>query len=179
MASKWWCRIWNWRSWANEGAAMKAMILAAGLGTRLRPLTNDRPKALVDIAGRTLLEITLTRLRTFGIGEVIVKVMHVDDHFANPKCPQASERNLQERAAGDVHQRFWAIIRQRPQACAESRRQDHCFHCGAFICLASPVPDAARQPQRHSGRGNVSLAAPLDKPSDAARRCIRKTPSSS
>jgi len=55
---------------------MKAMILAAGLGTRLRPLTDDRPKALVEIAGRTLLEITLARLRTFGIHEVIVNVHH-------------------------------------------------------------------------------------------------------
>jgi NDP-sugar pyrophosphorylase family protein len=52
------------------------MILAAGLGTRLRPLTNDRPKALVEVGGRTLLEITLTRLRSFGIVEVIINVHH-------------------------------------------------------------------------------------------------------
>lgn len=55
---------------------MKAMILAAGLGTRLRPLTDDRPKPLVEVAGRTMLEITLTRLRDFGIQEVIVNVHH-------------------------------------------------------------------------------------------------------
>jgi NDP-sugar pyrophosphorylase family protein len=55
---------------------MKAMILAAGLGTRLRPLTGDRPKALVEVAGYTLLEITLRRLRQFGIREVIVNVHH-------------------------------------------------------------------------------------------------------
>src|SRR6266852_7129174 len=55
---------------------MKAMVLAAGLGTRLRPLTNDRPKSLVEIAGRTLLEITLARLRGLGIREVIVNVHH-------------------------------------------------------------------------------------------------------
>jgi NDP-sugar pyrophosphorylase family protein len=52
------------------------MVLAAGLGTRLRPLTDDRPKALVEIAGRTLLEITLDRLRSFGIREVIINVHH-------------------------------------------------------------------------------------------------------
>src|ERR1700676_717419 len=55
---------------------MKAMILAAGLGTRLRPLTNDRPKALVEINGRALLEITIARLRTFGVTEIIVNVHH-------------------------------------------------------------------------------------------------------
>ena len=55
---------------------MRAMVLAAGLGTRLRPLTDDRPKALVEVAGRTLLEITLARLRAFGIREAIVNVHH-------------------------------------------------------------------------------------------------------
>jgi NDP-sugar pyrophosphorylase family protein len=55
------------------------MILAAGLGTRLRPLTNDRPKALVEINGHTLLEITLTRLRSSGISDVIINVHHLAD----------------------------------------------------------------------------------------------------
>ncbi len=55
------------------------MVLAAGLGTRLRPLTNDRPKALVEVCGRTLLEITLTRLRDFGINDVIINIHHYAD----------------------------------------------------------------------------------------------------
>jgi len=58
---------------------MKAMILAAGLGTRLRPLTDSRPKALVEIGGRTLLEITLSRLRAFGVHDVIINVHHLAD----------------------------------------------------------------------------------------------------
>jgi NDP-sugar pyrophosphorylase family protein len=58
---------------------MKAMILAAGLGTRLRPLTDNKPKALVELGGRTLLEITLERLRSFGVSEVIVNVHHFAD----------------------------------------------------------------------------------------------------
>ena len=58
---------------------MKAMVLAAGLGTRLRPLTDDCPKALVKIDGRTLLEIALSRLREFGIHEVVINVHHFAD----------------------------------------------------------------------------------------------------
>src|ERR1700747_3547794 len=58
---------------------MKAMILAAGLGTRLRPLTHDRPKALVEVAGRTMLEITLSRLRAFNVSEVIINVHYFAD----------------------------------------------------------------------------------------------------
>jgi NDP-sugar pyrophosphorylase family protein len=58
---------------------MKAMVLAAGLGSRLGPLTADRPKALVEINGRTLLEITLARLSGFGVREVIINVYHFAD----------------------------------------------------------------------------------------------------
>jgi mannose-1-phosphate guanylyltransferase len=58
---------------------VKAMILAAGLGTRLRPLTDDRPKALVEVAGHTMLEIALSRLRSFGVRDVIVNTHHFAD----------------------------------------------------------------------------------------------------
>jgi NDP-sugar pyrophosphorylase family protein len=58
---------------------VKAMVLAAGLGTRLRPLTDDRPKALVTVAGKTLLEITLARLRGFDVREVVVNAHHHAD----------------------------------------------------------------------------------------------------
>jgi len=58
---------------------MKAMILAAGLGTRLKPLTDDRPKALVEINGRSLLEMALSRLRSFGVNEAIINVHHMAD----------------------------------------------------------------------------------------------------
>ncbi len=73
---------------------MKAMVFAAGLGTRLRPLTNDRPKALVTIGGRTLLEIALTRLRSFGVGEAIVNVHHFADQIV---AYLAANRNFDMR----------------------------------------------------------------------------------
>ena len=58
---------------------MKAMIFAAGLGTRLRPLTNDRPKALVEVAGTPLLAHVIQRLKQFGVQDLIVNVHHFAD----------------------------------------------------------------------------------------------------
>jgi len=56
---------------------MKAMILAAGRGERLRPLTDRTPKALVEAAGRTLLDRHLDRLESAGIREVVINVAHL------------------------------------------------------------------------------------------------------
>jgi len=55
---------------------MKAMILAAGLGTRLKPFTDDKPKALVKIGDKTLLEHTILRLKENGFTEIVVNVHH-------------------------------------------------------------------------------------------------------
>ncbi len=55
---------------------MKAMIFAAGLGTRLRPLTNDRPKALVEIGGKTMLERVIIKLAQAGFDDITVNIHH-------------------------------------------------------------------------------------------------------
>lgn len=55
---------------------MKAMIFAAGLGTRLRPLTNDRPKALVEVGNITMLERVINRLKSYGVNEIVINIHH-------------------------------------------------------------------------------------------------------
>lgn len=61
---------------------MQAFIPAAGLGTRLRPLTNQRPKALVEILGTPLLKITIDNLTRQGASRIVVNV----HHFAQLIC---------------------------------------------------------------------------------------------
>jgi len=61
---------------------MKAVLLAAGLGTRLRPLTDAMPKCLVSIRGHTLLDIWLDTLRDLGVDEVLVNTHHLADQVA-------------------------------------------------------------------------------------------------
>ena len=60
---------------------MKAMVLAAGLGTRLRPLTETLPKPLLPVAGRQILEWNLLLLKRHGITEVIINLHHLGDQI--------------------------------------------------------------------------------------------------
>lgn len=60
---------------------MQAMILAAGLGTRLRPLTDERPKALVEVGGKPLLEHLILKLRSNGFDRIIVNVHHFGEQI--------------------------------------------------------------------------------------------------
>ena len=62
---------------------MKAMIFAAGLGTRLKPLTNTLPKALVPLAGKTLLQWQIEKLKAAGITDIVVNVHHFPDMIIN------------------------------------------------------------------------------------------------
>jgi MurNAc alpha-1-phosphate uridylyltransferase len=61
---------------------MKAMVLAAGFGTRLGALTKSTPKCLVEAGGRTLLEHTLLRLRAADVSECVVNLHHLADRVA-------------------------------------------------------------------------------------------------
>ena len=60
---------------------MKAMIFAAGLGTRLRPLTDNMPKALVPVAGKPMLERVIMRLKESGFNEITVNIHHFGDQI--------------------------------------------------------------------------------------------------
>ena len=74
---------------------MRAFLLAAGLGTRLRPLTDDRPKALVEVAGKPMIHYPLTYLEKMGINEVTVNV-----HYHSEKLiPYLNEYNQNSKIA--------------------------------------------------------------------------------
>ncbi|NUN09683.1 MAG: nucleotidyltransferase family protein [Ignavibacteriaceae bacterium] len=62
---------------------MKAMIFAAGLGTRLKPLTDTLPKALIQIGGRTLLERVITKLIGEGVNELIINIHHLGSRIVD------------------------------------------------------------------------------------------------
>ncbi len=60
---------------------MKAMVLAAGLGKRLRPITNTTPKPLLEVGGKSLIEHHLERLRVAGIRDVVINLHHLGDQI--------------------------------------------------------------------------------------------------
>ncbi len=75
-------------------ASDTAMVLAAGLGTRMRPLTNDRPKPLVEVAGKPLIDHALDRLGEAGVARAVVNVHHFGDavevHVRDRQVPAIS-----------------------------------------------------------------------------------------
>ncbi len=86
-----------------------AMVFAAGLGTRMRPITDTRPKPLVEIGGRAMLDHTLDRLTEAGVERAVVNVHHLADqieaHLAGRRRPAiivSDERHLLLDQAGGI-----------------------------------------------------------------------------
>ena len=91
-------------------APKTAMVLAAGLGTRMRPLTNDRPKALVEVAGRALIDHVLDRLAEAGVRTAVVNVHwfadRLESHLAargrGPEIVISDEREILLETGGGL-----------------------------------------------------------------------------
>src|SRR5271170_4298526 len=90
----------------------KAMVLAAGLGVRMRPLTDKMPKPLVQVAGRALLDHVLDRLGDAGVTEAVVNVHYLPDqiiqHVASRSRPRviiSDERDQVLGTGGGVSRR--------------------------------------------------------------------------
>ncbi|MBK9330200.1 MAG: nucleotidyltransferase family protein [Sphingobacteriales bacterium] len=60
---------------------MKAMVFAAGLGTRLKPLTDNCPKALIPVGGKPMLQIAIEQLKRYGFDEIIINVHYLGAHI--------------------------------------------------------------------------------------------------
>jgi MurNAc alpha-1-phosphate uridylyltransferase len=82
----------------------KAMVLAAGLGLRMRPLTDRMPKPLVQVAGRALLDHVLDKLGDAGVGEAIVNVRYLPDqiidHVAGRTRPRVTISDERDQVLG-------------------------------------------------------------------------------
>ncbi len=85
----------------------RAFVLAAGKGTRMRPLTDRVPKPLVEVAGRPMIDFVLDRLAAAGVEEAVVNTHHLADmveahvaHRAHPRIRISRERVLLETGGG-------------------------------------------------------------------------------
>jgi NDP-sugar pyrophosphorylase family protein len=101
----------------------KAMILSAGKGTRLLPLTSGRPKALVSVAGKPLIEHVLDRFREYNISDVLVNLHHHADHlqdflgsekFKDINIAFSDERDKLLDSGGGIRKAAWFFNDGRP-----------------------------------------------------------------
>lgn len=139
---------------------MKAMVFAAGLGTRLGALTKNKPKALVEVLGIAMLEVVIRRLKAYGFHQVIVNVHHHPDmiieflkrknHFGI-EIAISDERDMLLDTGGGLRKAAWFFDDGRP-----------------FLVHNADVItdlDYTALCQQHTQSGNVLSLAVQDRPS--------------
>jgi len=102
---------------------MKAMIFAAGLGTRLKPITDTLPKALVPVCGKPLIEHVVRRLKSAGIDQAVVNV----HHFADKVVAWVQDQELMSISVSDERQ----MLLETGGAVLHARR--YLDGCGSFL----------------------------------------------
>jgi NDP-sugar pyrophosphorylase family protein len=107
---------------------MKAMILAAGEGNRLRPLTVDQPKPMLPVAARPALEYTVRWLRYHGIFEILINLHH---------CPEVVMRYLGDGAVFGVSIEY--SVEERIMGTAGGAKQREDFFNGSFVVVYGDV----------------------------------------
>lgn len=92
---------------ANNKVPKRAMVLAAGRGERMRPLTNETPKPLIEVRGRSMIDRVLDRLEAAGVAEAVVNLHHLGDmiqaHLAGRERPSiefSAETDLLDTGGG-------------------------------------------------------------------------------
>ncbi len=168
------------------------MVLGAGLGTRMRPLTDRVPKPLVRLAGRALIDHVLDGLARAGVARAVVNVHHLADaleaHLARrpppPRIVISDERAHLLDTGGGVHQALpllgpdaffvhnsdsvWLEPESGPDTLA---RMIAAWDDDAMDCLMLLAP--VRAALGHAGRGDFVMDVPADAPEDAAGRLTR------
>lgn len=139
---------------------MKALILAAGEGTRLRPLTLDRPKSMLPIGGVPLLAHQLALLRRYGITQVAVNLHYM---------PEAISSTLGDGSAHGVH--ICYSVEPTLLGTAGALRPLASFFRGRFVVLYGDVftaIDLTRMASHHSTRGGMVTVAVHRRPDPSA-----------
>jgi NDP-sugar pyrophosphorylase family protein len=102
---------------------LKALIFAAGLGTRLKPLTDTLPKALIPIAGKPLLEHVILKLKAAGFNEIMVNVHHFPEQIIDflksmnnfdVRIEVSDERDLLLDTGGGIRKAGWFFDDDQP-----------------------------------------------------------------
>lgn len=111
----------------TEATPRHAMVLAAGLGLRMRPLSAQRPKPLIAVAGRTLLDRVLDRLEAFGVADIVVNAHYLADQIADHVASRGSDTAATARSELTARSRFMVSV--------EAER----LETGGGIALALPL----------------------------------------